>query len=577
MLRWLAKRRGERGSILVFVGVGLPVLVAALALVLDVGDWFVQKRSLQNQVDAATLAGSARWASCFSVGGQDVGPSGKSAGSAVMQQEATAYGGGTYNSQIGGDLKGQLQPLAFNQTVYPTTAPPSATADDTTPDPCFSYDAGNNKCNMSSPAAGCRIQFDVKATENKLPLIFGGFLPSVVGPNLHAVARSELREVAALQPSMPLAVPDISPQSVSVTFVDMTGNNKSTPFPTPCSTTAGSNATFVSGSNCAFVLNLATYTPVPSGGQKTWSFTGLSIKVPAGESKNIDVRFGIGATAGACPLNSSGGTGYVCVESNRLLTPATSPDPPVNSLTITPALADGANIVGADVALQGAFSVFQACSGTSGRSYSCPPNPPTNVLGDPTIDLRFSSASGSQTYAINCGTVPGNTGGDFKQQIQYGCADFFAINDADICPDSVINPKDCAPVGNAVGDMIGQLQQGMNSRLASGATCAPNYYPNTTTIGSDPRIFILIVTDFSAFFGNGGNTEVPVVTYGAFYVTGWDGAPGSCDTYNELYPVSGKPHGDIWGHFITYVGSGTPSGKTCAVGALAPCVPALVK
>jgi hypothetical protein len=428
---------------------------------------------------------------------------------------------------------------------------------------------------MSAPAAGCRIQFDVKATENKLPLLFGGVLTSVIGPNLHATARSELREVAALQPSMPLAVPDISPKSVSVTFIDMTGNNKSTPFPTPCSTAAGSNATFVAGSNCAFVLN-PPYTPTPSGGQKTWSFTGLKITVPTGQSKNIDVRFGIGATAGDCPFGSSGGTGYVCVESNSLLTPATSPDPPVNTLTITPALVDGANVVGADVALQGAFSVFQACSGTSGASYSCPPNPPTNPRGDPTIDLRFSSNSGSQTYAINCGTVPGNTGGDFKQQIEFGCADSFAINDQDICPDNVTDPPDCAPVGNAVGDMIGQLQQGMNDRLASGA-CAPNYYPNTQAVASDPRIFILIVTDFSAFFGNGGNTEVPVVTYGAFYVTGWDGAPGSCDTYNEPYPGSGKPHGDVWGHFITYVGSGTPSGKTCAVGALAPCVPALVK
>ncbi|MGH3026907.1 MAG: pilus assembly protein TadG-related protein, partial [Gaiellaceae bacterium] len=244
MLRLLQRRRDERGSILVFVGIGLPVLLAALSLVLDVGDWFVQKRSLQNQVDAATLAGSDRWGACFSVGGQDIGPSGVSAGAVAMQLEATAYGGGTYNPQIGGDLKGQLQPLAFNQTTYPFAAPPSATADDTTPDPCYSYDASNAKCDMSSPAAGCRIQFDVKATENKLPLLLGGLLPSAVRPNLHATARSELREVAALQPSMPLAVPDVHPQLVTITFVNTsTGNIVAGPCTGP-NLLAGGGCTF---------------------------------------------------------------------------------------------------------------------------------------------------------------------------------------------------------------------------------------------------------------------------------------------------------------------------------------------
>jgi hypothetical protein len=496
-----------------------------------------------------------------------------------MQQDATAYGGATFNQQIGGALKGQLEPLAFNQTVYPTQPPPAATADDTTPDPCFSYDAANNKCDMSSPAPGCRIQFDVKATENKLPLLLGGAMPAVVGPTLHATARSELREVAALTPSMPLAVPDVHPNSVSVTFIDMTSKNGSTPFPaTYCSAAPGSNATFVPGSNCAFVLNVGKpYVPASSGGTKTWSFTGLNVKVPTGQASNIDVRIGLGATAGDCPFKSSGGTNYVCVESNRLQNPAIPPDPPVEAVSIAPAFAVGPNTVSADVVVEGNFAVFQACPGTSGATYSCPPNPPANPIGDPTIDLRFSSSSGSQTYAIDCGTIPRNSGGNFQQQIEYGCANSFAINAPDVCPDNVVNPPDCAPVGNAVGDMIGQLRQGMNARLTSSGACAPNYYPNTTAVKNDPRIFILIVTDFSAFYGNGATTQVPVVTYGAFYVTGWDGAPASCSNYNQPYPFAGKPHGDIWGHFITYVGSGTPSLKTCAVGALAPCVPALVK
>lgn len=572
MLRWLAKRRGERGSILVFVGVGLPVLVAALALVLDVGDWFVQKRSLQNQVDAATLAGSDRWAACFTVGGQNIGPSGKSAGSAVMQQEATVYGGGTYNAQIGGDLKGQLQPLAFNQTVYPTAAPPSASADDTTPDPCFSYDAGNNKCDMSSPASGCRIQFDVKATENKLPLLFGGVLPSVIGPNLHATARSELREVAALQPSMPLAVPDVNPKFVTITFVNTaTGAIVAG----PCT-----GADRLGSTGCTF--NVPGPPTATANGTKTWTESGANVTIGSGNQNKIGVRVGLGASANPCPVGSTGGFGYTCLDG---FLPSDAPDPPITAVTVTPAFVSGAGTYTVKVVLEGNFQVYQPCNnGTSGANYSCPPNLATGSPGDPTLLLRFTSPTktSSHTFAIECGQIPGNPGpnNNIYQEVRFGCLNSFSINDPDLCPDPTVpapDPTDCAPIGAiGNGNETGPIQSAIEDRLVSG-TCATNKYPDTSD-PADPRIMILIVTDFAAFYGNGnGGASVPVVTYGAFYVTGWNrpnGNPPACN--NEPAPA-GATKGDIWGHFITYIGSGNPSGKTCKVGGLAPCVPALVK
>ena len=441
MLTQLAKLKGERGSVLVFVGVGLPILVAALALVLDVGDWFVQKRALQNQVDAAALAGSDLWGSCFSVGGQNIGPSGTSNGAGVMQQEAMLYGGGSYNQQIGGALKGQLQPLAFNQTVYPTQAPPAATADDTTPDPCFSYDATNNQCDMLSPASGCRIQFDVKATENKMPLLFGGVLPSVVGPNLHATARAELREVAALQPSMPLAVPDVNPKFVTITFVNTSTGNI---VAGPCT---GANLLGTGG--CTF--NVPGPAVATANGTKTWTISNANVTIGSGNQNKIGIRIGLGAVAATCPVGSNGGSGYTCLDGYL---PSGDPaDPPVNVVTFTPAFASGATTYTVNVVLEGNFQVYQPCNnGTSGGGYSCPPNPATGSPGDPTLMLRFTTPTktSSHTFAIDCGQIPGNPGpnNSLYQEIRYGCLNSFSINTVDLCPDPTVpapSPTDCAP------------------------------------------------------------------------------------------------------------------------------------
>src|SRR6266545_7790725 len=87
--------RDERGSVLMFVVVGLPVLLAVFAIALDVGNWFVHHRALQNQVDAAALAGGGLFVNCFN--GVGAGP---------MQAEAAKYAGGTYKLQVGGSIAG---------------------------------------------------------------------------------------------------------------------------------------------------------------------------------------------------------------------------------------------------------------------------------------------------------------------------------------------------------------------------------------------------------------------------------------------------------------------------------------
>jgi hypothetical protein len=225
--------------------------------------------------------------------------------------------------------------------------------------------------------------------------------------------------------------------------------------------------------------------------------------------------------------------------------------------------------------LAGGVHVNPKCPNSgSGNAYNCPT--------DPVILLRTASTSGSLNYAIDCGELPGNNGGDLYQMMRYGCANSFSINDADICPDvAAPTPPDCAPV--LTGDKTGQVRQALNDRLGVGKKgCSPNNYPDTSD-DQDPRIVMLVDTDFSAYLGNqGGSTssDVPVVTFATFYITGWDGATNACAAINEAAPANSDPKGNsanLWGHFISFETNGTPSGIKCAGNSVVPCVAALVR
>lgn len=231
--------------------------------------------------------------------------------------------------------------------------------------------------------------------------------------------------------------------------------------------------------------------------------------------------------------------------------------------------------VAISIGLQTSYSVSTPCSnGTSGATYLCPTDKPTL--------LHVTTNVGSHTYAVDCGTVPGSRGGTLYSQLRYGCQNQFQINANDICPDAASpSPPDCAPIANVgSGNQIGQVQQALNDKFdPTGSSCAPNNYPTVTP--GDPRAVTLIITDFSAFDGNGGNSSVPVVTFGAFYVTGWDGADRSCSAVNEPAPPSNSINtgqsANIWGHFVRYVSTLGGGSQNCVFNGLDPCVPVLTK
>ena len=53
------RQPGERGQVLIMMAMGMMVLLGIVALTIDVGFTYEHRRSLQNAVDAAALAGAA--------------------------------------------------------------------------------------------------------------------------------------------------------------------------------------------------------------------------------------------------------------------------------------------------------------------------------------------------------------------------------------------------------------------------------------------------------------------------------------------------------------------------------------
>ena len=195
---------------------------------------------------------------------------------------------------------------------------------------------------------------------------------------------------------------------------------------------------------------------------------------------------------------------------------------------------------------------------------------------EPATVLRFASGSASNSGALDC-----DVGVNSREEIQYGCRTPYQLNPGQPCS-VVTTPADCVPV--QTGNFTGPLQQGMNARFAG---CPANHWVSGSTVpdipAGDPRAIPMIVTTFGAF-ANNGSGSVPVVNFAMFYVTGWDeGNSGPCATTgapaNEAFPGPGSSSGDIWGHFMKYVGAlpGSGGGGTCDFSAFSPCIPVLTQ
>lgn len=186
----LARMKGEDGATIVIAAIAIPVLVVFCAFVVDIGNWFVHKRHLQMQADAAALAAAGNYVfTCNDTAVKDT----------AKKYSGTDAAG--YNSQLGGTPASKVHLLVNSKTYFNQPSPSDSSVSD--PNTCTSR------------------MIDVKLTETDLPLFF--HLASMISkvPFINAHARVEFMQTARTHVP-PLAVPDSDPQSVKVTFLNQT-------------------------------------------------------------------------------------------------------------------------------------------------------------------------------------------------------------------------------------------------------------------------------------------------------------------------------------------------------------------
>jgi len=191
------------------------------------------------------------------------------------------------------------------------------------------------------------------------------------------------------------------------------------------------------------------------------------------------------------------------------------------------------------------------------------------ALSAPTETVMLRLTGGSRTTAVAC---DGTGASQFSDAIINGCQTTYQLNDAGYCPDPAppAGPADC--VGLKTGEMAGPTEKALDDRFKS---CPPILWGTSSfDPDKDPRVVLLMITDFSAF-NESGSTDVPVTNFAAFYVTGWTGS--KCGN-NDPAPFDIKK-GAIWGHFFKYAAPDPFSGGTdvCDPLSIAPCIPVLVK
>ena len=178
----------ERGGVLVMVAIALPVLLLFLVFVIDVGNWFVHKRHLQLQADAAAFAAAQDVRVCPN--------------DASIADTVARYSGTVWNPQVGGTPDSRIFRRINSRTFHAqTTTTKPVTPDDTI---------------EGSPCEAPMI--DVKLTETDLPWFFP--LTGSVVPFINAQARVSFKRLDSTSGALPVGVPDVNPKSARAWFVN---------------------------------------------------------------------------------------------------------------------------------------------------------------------------------------------------------------------------------------------------------------------------------------------------------------------------------------------------------------------
>ncbi len=216
-----SRSNSQRGQTIVLFAIILPLILAFGSVVVTVGNWWVHKRHLQTQVDAAALAGAPSFVGCF------LNPDGANGANVDIATYALKYAGDTRRDPATANLQ-----VEEPNDVYAVLNSASywAQANGTDPNaPSAGYgldysmppvDSQGNPAPDSKP---CSIKaLDVKGTDDEAPTLWG-WLPFVASPKTHA--KVEIYKTEGLSGFLPFAVPENDPKSVFALFVDETKTN----------------------------------------------------------------------------------------------------------------------------------------------------------------------------------------------------------------------------------------------------------------------------------------------------------------------------------------------------------------
>jgi hypothetical protein len=192
--------RDERGQVVVFFALLLPVLFGLAAIVIAIGNWYTHAKHLQTKADASVFAGGTAWAfPCEDAIDARIEAQARTYVGPHMKADGTSFVGTTFNPQVGGVTGSQIHAVLNGSDWYD---------DDSNPLPTERNDPQN-------PSICSANILDVKATEdNSFPL--ASVLPFF--PDIKRKARLEIQEIEALQGVLPVAVRAPYPVSAAAVF-----------------------------------------------------------------------------------------------------------------------------------------------------------------------------------------------------------------------------------------------------------------------------------------------------------------------------------------------------------------------
>ena len=181
----------ERGQVVIFFALVLPVILGLGSVVVSVGNWYVHKKHLQTMVDAGALASGLAFTGCYQ---SPVETNGDIATAALAYAGDPTRDPATSNKQLAEPADAHV---VLNSDVYWSANP---------------YPPDNTlglPCDLKS--------LDVKSTDHEVPALFK-WLPAAPSPK--ARAKVEILKTFGLTGLLPWAVPEVEPERVAAIFVN---------------------------------------------------------------------------------------------------------------------------------------------------------------------------------------------------------------------------------------------------------------------------------------------------------------------------------------------------------------------